>query len=527
MFKILKAPEFPLIHCSQHNEIVDRLAEIIDVHEHNDKVYRGEIERLKGVIAGLQNAPKKPQIKPSSIEKPTPSKKPTPRSPNGSKADRLPIHHTITIEPKNIPQHSVFKGFRSYFVQDMEIRPVNTLFKLARWQTPEGKYVTGELPREYQGFHFGPTLRTFIIQQCHLARVTQPRLLQQLADWDIEISEGELDRIICSQTSLLESELDQVLDEGLKHSPYIQTDDTGARHKGANQVCTHLGNHLFTYFETGPSKSRLRFLELLNREGRYLLNEASIDYLRQQSSLKLIRLVEGDGGRVFEDKRAFHNYLDEKNIEGKKHRRTLQEAALIGYLQSYFGKDFTILSDGAPQYAILNHAACWVHALRLLEKDRPIRGEKADVILGKLRFLYHHLKRYRRRSSPVSKRRLSHYFDQICDLRTGSQGFDKALKRLFLNRQDLLRVLENPLVPLHNNLSENDLREYVVRRKLSGGTRSDLGKRTRDLFCSLVKTCLKLGISFWEYLKDRVWQKAEIPPLSQIFRQKALLTSTF
>jgi len=73
----------------------------------------------------------------------------------------------------------------------------------------------------------------------------------------------------------------------------------------------------------------------------------------------------------------------------------------------------------------------------------------------------------------------------------------------------LLLVLERPEIPLHNNLSENDIREYVKRRKVSGSTRSDEGRRCRDTFTSLKKTCLKLGVSFWEYLLDRISKRNE------------------
>ena len=51
---------------------------------------------------------------------------------------------------------------------------------------------------------------------------------------------------------------------------------------------------------------------------------------------------------------------------------------------------------------------------------------------------------------------------------------------------------------------DSSVREYVKKRKVSGSTRSDLGRRCRDTFTSLKKTCRKLGISFWEYLNDRV-----------------------
>ena len=58
----------------------------------------------------------------------------------------------------------------------------------------------------------------------------------------------------------------------------------------------------------------------------------------------------------------------------------------------------------------------------------------------------------------------------------------------------LLLVLEYPWLPLHNNLSERQIREYVKRRKISGGTRSELGRKCRDTFASLKKTCKQHGI---------------------------------
>ena len=86
----------------------------------------------------------------------------------------------------------------------------------------------------------------------------------------------------------------------------------------------------------------------------------------------------------------------------------------------------------------------------------------------------------------------------------------------------LLMVLEHPDIPLHNNLSENDIREYVKKRKISGSTRSDSGRRCRDTFTSLKKTCRKLGISFWEYLKDRITGQNAIARLPDLIRSRAV-----
>jgi hypothetical protein len=64
-------------------------------------------------------------------------------------------------------------------------------------------------------------------------------------------------------------------------------------------------------------------------------------------------------------------------------------------------------------------------------------------------------------------------------------------------------VLEQPEIPLHANGSENDLRCQVTLRKISAGTRSEIGRDCRDAFLSLAKTCDKLGIAIWDYLGNR------------------------
>ena len=75
---------------------------------------------------------------------------------------------------------------------------------------------------------------------------------------------------------------------------------------------------------------------------------------------------------------------------------------------------------------------------------------------------------------------------------------DRLLQRLHANKPELLIALDRPEIPLHTNGSENDVRCQVTKRKVSGGTRSDVGRDCRDAF--LFKTCAKLRIAFWVYL---------------------------
>jgi hypothetical protein len=74
---------------------------------------------------------------------------------------------------------------------------------------------------------------------------------------------------------------------------------------------------------------------------------------------------------------------------------------------------------------------------------------------------------------------------------------------------------------LHNNTAETDIREYVTRRKISSGIRSELGRRARDTFVGLKKTCRKLGISFWNYLTSRLHGDRQVLLLSDVIRAQA------
>ena len=112
-------------------------------------------------------------------------------------------------------------------------------------------------------------------------------------------------------------------------------------------------------------------------------------------------------------------------------------------------------------------------------------------------------------------------FDALVEQRTGYPSIDGVLKEMRDHKADLLRVLERPEVPLHNNAMESDIREFVKRRKISGGTRNDAGRRCRDTFASLKKTCRKLGVRFWDYLQDRVRGSGLIPRLAELIRKKA------
>jgi hypothetical protein len=135
--------------------------------------------------------------------------------------------------------------------------------------------------------------------------------------------------------------------------------------------------------------------------------------------------------------------------------------------------------------------------------------------------IYAKLKIYKLEPNKPLQLEIDNQFDILCATKTSYQLLNNVLKRLNQNKAELLLVLTYPELPLHNNLSERDIREYVKKRKISGGTRSDEGRRCRDTFASLKKTCRKLKINFWNYLFDRHSKRFQILPLSDQICQAA------
>jgi hypothetical protein len=228
--------------------------------------------------------------------------------------------------------------------------------------------------------------------------------------------------------------------------------------------------------------------------------------------------------KIFKNETRWTNFLKRHNIKLDRHKRIATEGALIGSITYHgFNPELAIISDDAGQFKVFLHGLCWIHAERTIQKiigfsdhhNQLLEKAKADIWE-----LYNDLKKYRLHPVDKDKKTLENRFDALFTRKTGFATLDQALKRLFLNKSGLLLVLQRPDVPLHNNLSERDIREYVKRRKVSGSTRSDTGKACRDTFTSLKKTCRKLGISFWQYLQDRIEYKNKVPPLYELIENQ-------
>ena len=510
---------------SQLKELVIQLLAEVAALRQTVAAQREEIARLKGLKGP-------PSIKPSGMEQAT---SPAAPKPGGGGPRRGKVRPRVAIEDQVLtvaaPAGSRFKGYLRYLVQELVLSVRAVCYRRERWTTPDGQTVIAPLPDGCDG-HFGPDLRRFVLMLYHQGQSTLPRVTTLLQSLGVAISERQVQRLLTEQDTAFVTEARDVLRAGLQTAAWISVDDTGARHQATNGFCTQIGNDHFTWFGTRRSKSRLNFLDLL-RAGHtdFVLNDAGFRYLRQRDLAgPLIDRLSDATQRHFPDQPAWQAHLERLDIASpvrtdlaviQDPARIATEGALWGSIQAHgFLHETVVLSDDAGQFAIGEHALCWVHAERLVHKLDTFNAQQYAV-QQRVRSLtwdfYADLKAYRVGPEPRRRRTLRARFDRVFRRRTGFVTLDRLLARLWANKADLLRVLDRPEVPLHTNGSENDIRCHVTRRKVSAGTRSDLG---RDAFLGLAKTCAKQGVAFWDYLGSRlgVPNAVAVPALPDLVR---------
>ena len=468
---------------------------------------RDEIARLKGQKT-------RPTIKPSGMEKSAGPAKPGKRE---KRRVRGKVQPTAAIEdkiiPAAIPEGSVFKGYKDYVVQDPIISVEAIRYRRACWLTPDGKMIVAPLPEGISG-HFGPRLRRYLPMQYHQGQSTLPRLTAQLRSIGISISKRQVQRLPTEGQEAFLAEDNDVLRAGLETADWVSVDDTGARHQAKNGVCTQIGDDRFTAFRTAGSKSRLNFPGLL-RAGHtdFVLNDIAFAYMRAHGlSQSLIAKLTGHPETHFANPAAWEALLEHLGFNALRITpdpvQVTTEGALWGAVHAHgFLRDAVVLSDGAGQFNVGQHALCRVHAERLVHKlDTFTSKHRAAqaLVRGMIWRFYAALKAWRIKPSPRRRLALRAWFDRIFLRRTGFVTLDRLLARLHANKAGLPMVLDRPEIPLHTNGSENDIRCHVTRRKVSAGTRSDLGRDCRDVFLGLTKTCMKNGIAFWDYLGARL-----------------------
>ncbi len=525
---------------------------VIELEAEKQKL-RDEINRLKGEQGkpDIKGNKKKPLNKNYSSEK---ERKTSKNHSKRKKKSEINLDRSEIVEypAAQLPEDAEFKGYEDVIVQDILLKTDNVLFRKQKFYSPQrGKTYLASLPAGYEG-EFGPGIKSLVKSLYYGGNMTQGKLLELVEELGIVMSAGYLSNLLIKNLGELETEFNEVYREGLASSPWQHLDQTGARVAGVNYTTNIICNPLYTVYRTSRNKDRLSVLRVLQntQELELILNEFAYELLVQlklptkwQKRLKLLPqetvLTEGQ-----------FNTLLEQHLEklSSGYRSRIQEAAAIAFYhqQSNWPVVRTLVCDDARQFKLLTEelALCWVHEGRHYKKLNPLvayHQQLLDKFLKAFWDYYRELLAYREAPSPQAAEKLraefdgegrsgfptmpNHRVDQLFDSNSGYQQLDERKQLTSAKISELLLVLDHPELPLHNNPAELGARTMVQRRNISYATQTLEGTKAWDIFMSLVATTRKLGISFFEYMRDRISQVGNIPSLATMIREQSSLYS--
>jgi hypothetical protein len=443
-------------------ELIHSLLSIIELQSQVIKDLREENQRLKDEIAYLKGEKGKPKIKPNVPEKPA---KLDDRVVNKSKKwkkkaknPRIKIDHVerLYVDKLILPPDAVKNGFRTVIKQDIRIETSNVEYQLEQYYSPSlHKVFEADLPEDVRKTEFGSTLKAFVIGLHYVGRVPQNKIKEILENIGVIISEGTISNILTKEKhEVFTAEKEAIFKEGMKHADYFQIDDTGARHMGKNHYLDVVCNDQFSYFFIQANKKK--------------------DDLRARFGLK-------EGEQI----------------------------------------DIPMVSDAAPQFISISskQGLCWIHEIRHYRKLTPILDSNKSILDSFLNGLYNYynlLKQYKKAPDESLRIFLEWLFDSIFSPTTSYIMLDETIKVTKKRRDKLLRVLDYPKIPLHNNGAEIAVRGGVLKKKISYGTRSELGKISWENFFTILDTCRKQKVSFLKYTKDIISNKSSMPWLFRL-----------
>ncbi len=455
-------------------------------------------------------------------------------TPKRSKLERIRIdrEEVLKVDRAVLPLDAEFKGYEEVVVQDLQLRTDNVKFRKEKYYSPStGKTYLAPLPAGYAG-EYGPNLKTFCLLLAHLGNVTEPKIADLLANVGVVISSGQISRLLGQGQELWQEEKEAIVEAGLASSPWQHLDDTGTRVDGENQHCHVLCNPLYTAYSTTARKDRMTVIDVLrnHRERTFRLNEEAYELLRQWGVSP--RVMEGvrqlpseqDWTEAELDQRLREQLGDVGRGAGG---RILEAAAIAAYhAETEHPVVRLLVCDDAKQFQRVTEerALCWVHDGRHYQSLEPCVGLHRQWLEGfrkKYWDYYRELRAYQRAPTPERAVELRQQFEELFSTVTGYEALDQRIAKSRANQESLLKVLEHPEIPLHNNAAELAARLRVRKRVVSYGPRSERGAKVWDTMETLLGTAKKLGVNFFQYLRDRVSGAQQMTSLAELIQEKA------
>jgi hypothetical protein len=452
----------------------------------------------------------------------------------GRRNDRLTITRAepLRVDRATLPPDAVFKGYQEVVVQELVLQAEVVRFRRERWYLPsEHRMVVAPLPPGYDG-QFGPTLRSVVLALGYDAHVSHDAIHRLLSDVDVQISTGQVTRLLVEGHDRWHAEAAAVAEAALAGSPWQSLDDTPTRVNGQNQYCQVLASPLATVYHTTPGKDRLTVLDVL-RNGRprtFVLNDEALAWLAEVNlSARTVRGLDHLPRDTVLDAATLATLLRTHLPDlGVQQRKWVEEALAIAAYHAGIGHPVVrlLLCDDAPQFSRVTEAlaGCWVHEGRHYKKLCPFLPAYQTTLhrfLTRFWAYYHDLLAYQQAPTAAERERLDAAFDELFATTTGYGALDDRIALTRQKKARLLQALGHPEVPLHTNDTERGARRRVRKRDVSFGPRGTAGVHAWDTFQTLAATAHRYGRSFFRYLRDRLTDPAHTPSLVQDIGERA------
>jgi Transposase IS66 family len=289
---------------------------------------------------------------------------------------------------------------------------------------------------------------------------------------------------------------------------------------------------LYTIYQTTEKKDRLSVLKVLQntKELGFILSELTYELLETFNlPIKWINQLKQLPQQVGLTEIEFHAFINQYLHKlGNQFKTRIYESAAIAFYhqQSAIPTIQTLLCDDAPQFKLITNdlALCWVHEARHYKKLSPYiacHQKILDEFLDDFWKYYRKLLAYRDSPCEEKANQLRSEFGVLFSKTTCYEQLDERIRLTAAKQEELLLVLQHPELPLHNNPAELAARTIVQRRNISYATQTQQGTKAWDIFMSIVDTTRKLGISLFEYMRDRISKIGDIPSLGSIICEKS------
>ena len=437
------------------------------------------------------------------------------------------------VDKESLPSDAEYKGTREVTIQNIIIKTDNVKFNIERWYSPSQKrYFEGKLPPGFQGSQFGPDLRSLIVMLYVGLRSTENKIEKFLKDLGVVISAGEISRILINVPSTMSDEMYKAKAKATEVHPYLHIDATGMR-VGTNS-CYNLchGNDFFSFHTTVKDRGRLEAIKslVMTNDPVYILDDAAFYWIKKRNLLvgrKLESLKEKISNTHLSSIEIEKIILD-LGINETKISNIVKTGALLSSLRTIY-KDIipeVLISDAAGEYKeiALAHQECWIHELRHYREIKISSNyiqEELDLFFQMAWDLFDLMESYKIFPSIKLRDKIQADFSSIFEGEWHSFMINHCRTNTLSRKEGLLRFLEHPLIPIHNNQAESYIREKVIRRKISGGHKNERGATAGNMWISLYQTVRKNGLSFFLYLQDRFKTLDQIVQLSAVIESRA------